>query len=171
MQVAFATSGRAHTVPAPAQRSCVCAAAASPNGSVPPAWPGYVPAPKSNKHVHGSGPKPFSLIGSTGSIGTQTLDIVAEFPEHYRVVALSAGSNVALLADQVCRGRQACGLARSPAEPGELCPSADARCAAPRLARRARGGLEQEPGSKVLGALRVLTGPVRPRSGASSPAW
>jgi 1-deoxy-D-xylulose-5-phosphate reductoisomerase len=31
----------------------------------------------------------------------QTLNIVAEFPERFRVVALAAGSNVTLLADQV----------------------------------------------------------------------
>lgn len=31
----------------------------------------------------------------------QTLDIVAENPEKFRVVALAAGSNVTLLADQV----------------------------------------------------------------------
>jgi 1-deoxy-D-xylulose-5-phosphate reductoisomerase len=48
----------------------------------------------------GGGPKPVSLIGSTGSIGTQTLDIVREFPDAYRVVALSAGGNVQLLAEQ-----------------------------------------------------------------------
>lgn len=32
----------------------------------------------------------------------QTLDIVAENPDKFRVVALAAGSNVTLLADQVC---------------------------------------------------------------------
>lgn len=43
----------------------------------------------------------FSLLGSTGSIGTQTLDIIAEFPDKFELVALSAGSNVKVLADQV----------------------------------------------------------------------
>lgn len=43
----------------------------------------------------------FSLLGSTGSIGTQTLDIVAENPDKFEIVALAAGSNVQLLADQV----------------------------------------------------------------------
>jgi len=45
--------------------------------------------------------QPFSVLGSTGSIGTQTLDIIAEFPEKFRLVALAAGSNVELLAQQV----------------------------------------------------------------------
>lgn len=43
----------------------------------------------------------FSVLGSTGSIGTQTLDIMEEFPDQYKLVALAAGSNVHLLAEQV----------------------------------------------------------------------
>ena len=43
------------------------------------------------------------MLGSTGSIGTQTLDIVAEFPDRFRVVALSAGNNLALLVEQIQR--------------------------------------------------------------------
>jgi hypothetical protein len=49
----------------------------------------------------------FSVLGSTGSIGTQTLDIIAEFPDKFKLVALSAGSNVELLAKQVRRQRRA----------------------------------------------------------------
>ena len=41
------------------------------------------------------------MLGSTGSIGTQTLDIIAEFPDKFALVALAAGSNVELLAAQV----------------------------------------------------------------------
>ena len=66
---------------------------------MPPAWPGRAEAPAVAKQSW-TGAKPISLIGSTGSIGTQTLDIVGEFPEQYKVVALSAGSNVELLAEQ-----------------------------------------------------------------------
>lgn len=103
---ARANCGLALRKRAPAYRYMRVQAAAAPSpASVPPAWPGYVPAAKVPKHAPGSGPKPISLIGSTGSIGTQTLDIVAEFPDQYRVVALSAGSNITLLADQVCVGR------------------------------------------------------------------
>ena len=46
-----------------------------------------------------------AVIGSTGSIGTQTLDVVATDPERYRVVALAAGSSVELLAEQARRVR------------------------------------------------------------------
>lgn len=45
--------------------------------------------------------QPFSVLGSTGSIGTQTLDIIAEHPDRFKLVALAAGSNVEVLADQV----------------------------------------------------------------------
>ncbi|KIY94464.1 1-deoxy-D-xylulose 5-phosphate reductoisomerase [Monoraphidium neglectum] len=50
------------------------------------------------------GCKPFSVLGSTGSIGTQTLDIIAEFPEKFSLVALAAGSNIDVLAKQVMLG-------------------------------------------------------------------
>ncbi|MDQ0113112.1 1-deoxy-D-xylulose-5-phosphate reductoisomerase [Paenibacillus harenae] len=44
--------------------------------------------------------KKISILGSTGSIGTQTLDIVAHAPELFKVVGLTAGSNVDLLIEQ-----------------------------------------------------------------------
>ncbi len=46
-------------------------------------------------------PKRIALLGSTGSVGRQTLDVVRSFPDHFRVVAIAARSNVALLAEQV----------------------------------------------------------------------
>src|SRR5438045_5647399 len=46
-------------------------------------------------------PKNIALLGSTGSIGQQTLDVVRRFPEHFRIVALAARSNVLLLEQQV----------------------------------------------------------------------
>lgn len=45
--------------------------------------------------------KAISLLGSTGSIGTQTLDIVAQYPDKFRIVGLAAGANVTLLAEQI----------------------------------------------------------------------
>lgn len=45
--------------------------------------------------------KRLSLLGSTGSIGTQTLDIVDQCPDNFVVDALSAGNNVELMAEQV----------------------------------------------------------------------
>lgn len=48
-----------------------------------------------------------SVLGSTGSIGTQVLDVAERLPEKIQVVALAAYSNVSLLAEQVKRFRPA----------------------------------------------------------------
>ncbi len=45
--------------------------------------------------------KRLAILGSTGSIGTATLDVAARFPEKFSVVALAAGRNVERLAEQV----------------------------------------------------------------------
>jgi 1-deoxy-D-xylulose-5-phosphate reductoisomerase len=45
--------------------------------------------------------KAITLLGSTGSIGTQTLDIVAQYPDQFRIVGLAAGRNITLLAQQI----------------------------------------------------------------------
>lgn len=44
--------------------------------------------------------KTISILGSTGSIGTQTLDIVRENPGQYEIVALGGNSSVEAIADQ-----------------------------------------------------------------------
>ncbi len=45
--------------------------------------------------------KAITILGSTGSIGTQTLDIVTDHPDKFRVVGLAAGRNIKLLAEQI----------------------------------------------------------------------
>lgn len=45
--------------------------------------------------------KAITLLGSTGSIGTQTLDILQSHPDDFRLVGIAAGNNVELLAQQV----------------------------------------------------------------------
>lgn len=45
-------------------------------------------------------PTNIAVLGSTGSIGTQTLDIIAEHPERFRAYLLAAGSNWELLVRQ-----------------------------------------------------------------------
>jgi len=47
--------------------------------------------------------KRLSLLGSTGSIGTQTLEIVDACPENFVVDALSAGTNAKLMSEQVLK--------------------------------------------------------------------
>jgi len=44
-----------------------------------------------------------AIAGSTGSIGTQTLEVIAREPDRYRVVALGAATSVDLLVDQARR--------------------------------------------------------------------
>ena len=41
-----------------------------------------------------------TVLGSTGSVGTQTVELLAAAPERFQVRALVAGRNVALLAEQ-----------------------------------------------------------------------
>src|ERR1043166_623203 len=50
---------------------------------------------------HAPFPRRIAVLGSTGSIGRQTLDVVRSFPHHFTVVALAARNNVELLAEQV----------------------------------------------------------------------
>jgi 1-deoxy-D-xylulose-5-phosphate reductoisomerase len=47
--------------------------------------------------------KRLSLLGSTGSIGTQTLEIVDACPDNFVIDALSAGTNAKLMAEQVLK--------------------------------------------------------------------
>ena len=47
--------------------------------------------------------KRLAILGSTGSIGVSTLEIVAEHPSRFQVVALTAGQNLALLEEQIAR--------------------------------------------------------------------
>jgi len=56
-----------------------------------------------------------AILGSTGSVGRQTLDVIRTLPGRFNVIALAAGSNVTLLEEQmrefrprlVCAGREA----------------------------------------------------------------
>lgn len=52
-------------------------------------------------------PRSLSILGATGSIGTQTLEVVRLFPDQFDVHALTCGGNVELLAEQVREFRPA----------------------------------------------------------------
>ncbi|KAB0666209.1 1-deoxy-D-xylulose-5-phosphate reductoisomerase [Oryzomonas japonica] len=45
--------------------------------------------------------KHLTILGSTGSIGVSTLEIVAAYPDRFRVVAMTAGRNLELFARQI----------------------------------------------------------------------
>jgi len=60
--------------------------------------------------------KRLAILGSTGSIGTQTLDVVARFPERFEVVALAAGRNIELLVQQAKQFRPRVVSVQSPSD-------------------------------------------------------
>ncbi len=47
--------------------------------------------------------KRVAILGSTGSIGRQALDVISRYPDRFEVVGLAAGRNTELLADQKLR--------------------------------------------------------------------
>jgi 1-deoxy-D-xylulose-5-phosphate reductoisomerase len=53
-------------------------------------------------------PKTVAVLGSTGSIGTQVLQVLAQFPQYFTVVGLAAGANHGLLAQQVAAFQPSC---------------------------------------------------------------
>ena len=44
-----------------------------------------------------------TILGSTGSIGTQALEVIAVYPDLFRIYALTAGRNVSVLIRQARR--------------------------------------------------------------------
>jgi 1-deoxy-D-xylulose-5-phosphate reductoisomerase len=60
------------------------------------------------EHPSNGSPQGVAVLGSTGSIGTQTLDVLRLFPDRFRVRSLTAGSNVELLIQQAREFRPRC---------------------------------------------------------------
>lgn len=60
-------------------------------------------------------PRSVTILGSTGSIGTQTIDLLAAEPERFQVRALAAGRNAALLAQQAVALRAEFAVVADPA--------------------------------------------------------
>jgi 1-deoxy-D-xylulose-5-phosphate reductoisomerase len=61
-----------------------------------------------------------TILGSTGSIGTQTLDVVRHNPDRYRAAFLSTNSNIALLAEQIREFQPDAVVVRDEASAGRL---------------------------------------------------
>ena len=61
-----------------------------------------------------SEPRRLAILGATGSIGTQTLDVVRLFPDRFDVRVLTCGRNVERLVEQVQEFRPACVAVGSP---------------------------------------------------------
>ena len=67
-----------------------------------------------------SAARSITVLGSTGSVGTQTIDLIAADPDRYRVRALVAGRNAALLASQARQLRAEVAVLADPAGHAEL---------------------------------------------------
>lgn len=64
--------------------------------------------------------KQIAILGSTGSIGTQALQVIAEHPDLYEAYALTAHSHVELLAEQARRFMPEAVVIANPDKYGEL---------------------------------------------------
>jgi 1-deoxy-D-xylulose-5-phosphate reductoisomerase len=105
--------------------------------------------------------KRLAILGSTGSIGVTTLDVVGRFPERFEVVALAAGKNVERLAEQVRRVRPrlvAVGDAASVGKLRQLVPEyrGEIGCGADGLAAVATAPEAELVVSALVGALGLL---------------
>ena len=49
--------------------------------------------------------KSLTILGSTGSIGVNTLEVIRQFPDRFQVMALAAGRNIGLLCEQIAAFR------------------------------------------------------------------
>ncbi|NTW77354.1 MAG: 1-deoxy-D-xylulose-5-phosphate reductoisomerase, partial [Syntrophaceae bacterium] len=47
--------------------------------------------------------KNISILGSTGSIGVSTLEIISAHPDRFRIIAMTAGKNLELFVQQIKR--------------------------------------------------------------------
>src|SRR5271165_4240967 len=65
-------------------------------------------------------PRSLTVLGSTGSVGCSTLDLVVRAPERFTVEALTAGRNVKLLAEQAKAVRAKLAVIADPAGYEEL---------------------------------------------------
>src|SRR3954454_10342998 len=83
-------------------------------------------------------PRSVTILGSTGSIGTQTIELLAAEPERFQVRALVAGRNAALLAQQAIALR------------AEVAVVADAACYAELRNALAGTGIETAAGTDAV---------------------
>jgi 1-deoxy-D-xylulose-5-phosphate reductoisomerase len=111
-------------------------------------------------------PRRVILLGSTGSIGTQAIDLVRRNPDRFEVVGLSAGGNIEMLAEQAVALRVPV-VAAASATPEEL--AAAIRGAADATGPGTHG---QVPGGASPAAYdpELLTGPDASSALAARPA-
>jgi 1-deoxy-D-xylulose-5-phosphate reductoisomerase len=84
-----------------------------------------------------------AVLGSTGSIGESTLDVVARHPDRFRLVAIGANRNAAKLAEQIARYRPAYAALADETAAGEL--------------RELIGGTARSQSTRILAGAGALT--------------
>jgi 1-deoxy-D-xylulose-5-phosphate reductoisomerase len=103
-----------------------------------------------------------TLLGSTGSIGVSTLDVVGRHPEKYQVYALVAGANVGLLTQQILRFRPRVAVTATDESRADLIKrlmeSGLARSEWPELAWGSRGRLESSISGDTDFVLSAIVG-------------
>jgi 1-deoxy-D-xylulose-5-phosphate reductoisomerase len=72
--------------------------------------------------------KRISILGSTGSIGRQCLDVVESLPGRFEVVALAAGSNVDLVVEQISRHKPKVVSVATEEAARQVCAALEANC-------------------------------------------
>lgn len=65
-------------------------------------------------------PHKIAILGSTGSIGTQTLDVISRFPDKFKATVLAAGTNVDLLIEQAVKFRPSLAIIADESKYGRL---------------------------------------------------
>jgi 1-deoxy-D-xylulose-5-phosphate reductoisomerase len=84
-----------------------------------------------------------AVLGSTGSIGESTLDVVARHPDRFRLVAIGANRNATKLAEQIARHRPAYAALADETAAGEL--------------RELIGGTARSQSTRILAGAGALT--------------
>ena len=96
-------------------------ALACPDTRVGAGVPSYRPVPDNRAVTISDQPRDVVILGSTGSIGTQALDIIRRNPGRFRVAALAAGGgNLDLLARQAAEFGAAAVAVATPAAAAQL---------------------------------------------------
>jgi len=103
-----------------------------------------------------------TLLGSTGSIGVSTLDVVGRHPEKYQIYALVAGTNIGLLTQQILRFRPKVAVTATDESRADLIKrlteSGLARSEWPELGCGSRGRLEASISSDTDFVLSAIVG-------------
>lgn len=105
-----------------------------------------------------SGPRRVAIFGSTGSVGRNTVDLIARDPQRFHVVALTANRNVALLAEQARMLRPEIAVVADEACYGELKARLEGSGVAVAAGRQALVEAAERPSDWVMAAIMGFAG-------------